>query len=146
MRRLEEVPSLLPFAALRPGVKLLIRKGWFTQRRQVTKKRKVVCEVAMLVIFAASLCAAQTTAREYRRAHEREILGEFTQLLSIPNIASDRENIRRNAEFIREMMQRRGLNPQLLEGKSPETPPAVYGEWKVPGATHSVILYAHYDG
>jgi hypothetical protein len=89
---------------------------------------------------------AQSPIRDYRRAHEREILTEFTQLLSIPNIASDRENIRRNAGFIRDMMQRRGLNPQLLEGKSPETPPAVYGEWKVSGATHSIILYAHYDG
>src|SRR6266550_9180740 len=44
------------------------------------------------------------------------------------------------------MMQRRGLNPQLLEAKSKDTPPAVYGEWKVAGATHSIILYAHYDG
>src|SRR5438874_1642094 len=90
--------------------------------------------------------AAQSPVRDYRRAHERQILDEFTRLLALPNIASDRENIRRNAEFIREMMQRRGLNPQLLEGKSVDTPPAVYGEWKVPGATHSIILYAHYDG
>jgi acetylornithine deacetylase/succinyl-diaminopimelate desuccinylase-like protein len=30
--------------------------------------------------------------------------------------------------------------------KSKDTPPAVYGEWKVPGATRSIILYAHYDG
>ena len=99
----------------------------------------------VLILGCSSLLLGQT-ARDYRRAHERQILAEFTQLLSIPNIASDRENIRRNAEFIREMMQRRGLNPQLLEGRSAETPPAVYGEWKVPGATHSIILYAHYDG
>src|SRR5437764_4715998 len=90
--------------------------------------------------------AAQSPVRDYRRAHERQILEEFTRLLALPNIASDRDNIRRNAQFIREMMQRRGLNPQLLEGKSVDTPPAVYGEWKVPGATHSIILYAHYDG
>jgi acetylornithine deacetylase/succinyl-diaminopimelate desuccinylase-like protein len=90
--------------------------------------------------------AAQSPVRDYRRAHERQILDEFTRLLALPNIASDRENIRRNADFVREMMQRRGLNPQLLEGKSADTPPAVYGEWKVAGATHSIILYAHYDG
>src|SRR5207244_2027531 len=75
-----------------------------------------------------------------------QIIDEFTRLLAIPNVASDHENIRCNAELIREMMQRRGLNPQLLEAKSKDTPPAVYGEWKTPGATHSVILYAHYDG
>jgi hypothetical protein len=77
----------------------------------------------LLIAACGTLAVAQSSARDYRRAHEREILAEFTQLLSIPNIAADRENIRRNAEFIREMMQRRGLNPQLLEGKSAETPP-----------------------
>lgn len=89
---------------------------------------------------------SQTSVRDYRRAHERQIVDEFTRLLAIPNIASDTPNIRRNSQFILEMMQRRGLNPRLLEAKSKETPPAVYGEWKVPGATRSVILYAHYDG
>src|SRR5437870_3899428 len=94
----------------------------------------------MIVAFA------QSPVRDYRRAHERQILEEFTRLLAIPNVASDRENIRRNADFILEMMQRRGLNPQLLEAKSKDTPPAVYGEWNVAGATHSIIVYAHYDG
>ena len=67
-------------------------------------------------------------------------------MLEIPNVASDLPNIRRNAEFIREMMQKRGLNPRLLETASKSTPPAVYGEWKTPGATRSLIFYAHYDG
>src|SRR5947208_11887065 len=100
----------------------------------------------IVVATVAVSIYSQSPVRDYRRAHERQILDEFTRLLALPNIASDRENISRNAEFIREMMQRRGLNPQLLEGKSVDTPPAVYGEWKVPGATHSIILYAHYDG
>ena len=68
------------------------------------------------------------------------------RLLEIPNVASDSENIRRNAELIREMMQKRGLSPRLLETASKSTPPAVYGEWKTPGANHSLIFYAHYDG
>src|SRR5437763_98328 len=100
----------------------------------------------LLFLTCWTSAAAQSPIRDYRLAHERQILEEFTRLLALPNIASDRDNIRRNAEFIRAMMQRRGLNPQLLEGKSTDTPPAVYGEWKVPGATHSIILYAHYDG
>src|SRR5262249_19312380 len=99
-----------------------------------------------LTVGCCTLSSAQPAVRDYRRAHERQIINEFTRLLAIPNVASDRENIRRNAEFIRDMMQRRGLNPQLLEAKSADTPPAVYGEWKVPGATRSIILYAHYDG
>jgi hypothetical protein len=101
-----------------------------------------------LAIILATVAGVfgQPSVRDYRRAHERQILDEFTRLLAIPNVAADRDNIRRNAQFILEMMRRRGLNPRLLETKSKETPPAVYGEWKVPGATRSIVFYAHYDG
>jgi acetylornithine deacetylase/succinyl-diaminopimelate desuccinylase-like protein len=100
----------------------------------------------LVTLALTGFAAGQNGIRDYRHTHERPILDEFTRLLAIPNVASDKENIRRNAQFIFEMMQRRGLNPQLLEAKSKETPPAVYGEWKVAGATQSIVLYAHYDG
>src|SRR5437773_929073 len=102
--------------------------------------------MAVIVGLSAVLAFGQLPVRDYRRTHEHQILAEFTQLLAIPNVASDRENIRRNAAFILRMMERRGLHPQLLQANSIDTPPAVYGEWKVPGATRSVIFYAHYDG
>lgn len=102
--------------------------------------------VTLTSVLPLKTVRAQSQVREYRRAHERQIIDEFTRLLAIPNVASDAANIRRNAQFIFEMMQRRGLNPQLLENKSKLSPPAVYGEWKVPGATRAIILYAHYDG
>ncbi len=111
-------------------------------------KRNLFASSFALTIVAICALAAngQIPVREYRRAHERQILDEFTRLLALPNVASDRENIRRNAEFILAMMQRRGLRPRLLETAAKESPPAVYGEWKQPGATHSIVLYAHYDG
>src|SRR6267143_6627838 len=86
------------------------------------------------------------SVRDYRRAHEHEILKESLELLAIPNVASDRENIRRNAAAIVAMMQRRKLQPKLLEASDPAAPPAVYGEWKTPGVSRTLILYAHYDG
>src|SRR5438445_4521414 len=106
---------------------------------------RIANALAIVIVFAI-VALPQNSTRDYRRAHERQILGEFTRLLAIPNVASDRENIRRNARFIVEMMQRRGLNPQLLEAKTTDVPPAVFGEWKAPGATHAIVLYAHYDG
>ena len=139
MKRLIEQSSGL-VTALKCGV----NKTGIARKLTVQGRRLLLSVVVIPVIVSGTL--AQPSVRDYRRAHDRDILNEFTRLLSIPNIASDRENIRRNADFIREMMQRRGLNPQLLEGKSADTPPAVYGEWKVSGATHSIILYAHYDG
>jgi acetylornithine deacetylase/succinyl-diaminopimelate desuccinylase-like protein len=102
----------------------------------------------LLVCLPVSLFAqtTQEKVREFRRSNEHQILKEFTTLLSIPNVASDTENIRKNAALIVEMMKQRGLNPRLLEGPTPDTPPAVYGEWKVPGAQRTILVYAHYDG
>lgn len=88
--------------------------------------------------------AAQSTdVRAYRQAHETDIINEFSELLSIPNVASDSVNIRRNATAIIEMMKRRGITTRLLEGKGP---PAVFGEIKTPGAIRTIAIYAHYDG
>lgn len=105
--------------------------------------------IVIVILLAGQSVFAQTgddRVRQYRQAHEHQILREFVSLLSIPNVASDGENIRRNAALILEMMKERGLEPRLLEAKTPNVPPVVYGEWKTPGATRTIILYAHYDG
>jgi acetylornithine deacetylase/succinyl-diaminopimelate desuccinylase-like protein len=88
----------------------------------------------------------QDKVRAYRQANEHRILEEYLALLSIPNVASDLPNIKRNAAFISEMMRRRGLEPKLLGTSDADIPPAVFAEWKVPGATRTVLFYAHYDG
>jgi acetylornithine deacetylase/succinyl-diaminopimelate desuccinylase-like protein len=104
-----------------------------------------------LILVASSLVVAQTGqraggVREYVGARQHEILREFVGLLSIPNVAADRENIRRNAAALVEMMRRRGLSPRLLEAKTEGAPPAVYGELLTPGARRTLVFYAHYDG
>jgi acetylornithine deacetylase/succinyl-diaminopimelate desuccinylase-like protein len=108
----------------------------------------VLRKLLLLVLLPLPLFAqtTQENVREFRKANEHQILKEFTTLLAIPNVASDTENIRRNAALIVEMMKQRGLSPRLLEGPTANTPPAVYGEWKVPGAQRTILLYAHYDG
>jgi acetylornithine deacetylase/succinyl-diaminopimelate desuccinylase-like protein len=90
--------------------------------------------------------SVQQQTRAYHQKQARRILEEFVELLRVPNLASDRNNIRRNAELIAEMMKRRGLTPRLLEASDPNAPPAVYAELRTPGATRTVMLYAHYDG
>jgi acetylornithine deacetylase/succinyl-diaminopimelate desuccinylase-like protein len=102
----------------------------------------------LLLLLPVSLFAqtTQQNVREYRRANEHRILQEFTTLLAIPNVAADVVNIRTNAAHIFQMMKERGLNPRLLETASQNSPPAVYGEWNTPGATRTILVYAHYDG
>jgi acetylornithine deacetylase/succinyl-diaminopimelate desuccinylase-like protein len=104
---------------------------------------------AALIPFLAAALAAQTNpaseaAHRYRQAHESEILGEFSRLLSIPNISSDKPNIRRNADALAAALTKRGVAAQLVE--IPNANPLVYGEIKTPGATRTIVLYAHYDG
>ena len=80
---------------------------------------KYLLTLAVTLVVVQSPVLAQGSVRDYRRAHEHEILSEFIELLAIPNVASDRENIRRNAAAIMTMMQRRKLAPRLLETSDP---------------------------
>jgi acetylornithine deacetylase/succinyl-diaminopimelate desuccinylase-like protein len=106
--------------------------------------------VLIALLFLASVnqsfsqSPAASAARSYRQAHEHEIIEEFVDLLSIPNVASDTPNIRRNAQLISRMLEKRGVKTRLLE--VPETPPVVFGEIDTPGATRTLIFYVHYDG
>jgi acetylornithine deacetylase/succinyl-diaminopimelate desuccinylase-like protein len=84
--------------------------------------------------------------REFRQANEHRLLTEFVRLLEISNVASDTPNIRRNADYLVAEMQNRGLKPRLLEATDKKVPPVVYGEYDTPGATRTIIFYAHYDG
>lgn len=88
--------------------------------------------------------AQATAVRRWREQHEKEIVNELSTLIALPNNASNATDIRRNAEAIRSMLDRRGLAGRLLENGS--YPPAVYGELTTPGAAHTVVFYAHYDG
>jgi acetylornithine deacetylase/succinyl-diaminopimelate desuccinylase-like protein len=82
--------------------------------------------------------------RDYRIANEDRIIRELREFLSIPNVASDTVNIQKNAAHLVEMLEARGIETHLftIEGRGP----VVYGKLETPGATHTVIFYAHYDG
>ncbi|NNF27781.1 MAG: M20/M25/M40 family metallo-hydrolase [Gemmatimonadetes bacterium] len=83
-------------------------------------------------------------ARAFREANEARILGDFAELLSYPNRASDAEDIRAAATFIRDALSQRGVESRLLEIEG--APPLVYGELRVLGATRTLGIYVHYDG
>ena len=107
--------------------------------------RRALAAMAFLSIVLTPPVQAQTPrVREWRQANEHAILREYVAFLALPNVTRDRDDIRRNADHLLEMMRRRGLQPRLLEAG--DAPPAVYGEWNVPGATRTIVLYAHYDG
>jgi acetylornithine deacetylase/succinyl-diaminopimelate desuccinylase-like protein len=115
--------------------------------------------LAILALLAsAPPLAAQTdpvtAAREFREAHAAEILRDYAELLAIPNVARDGENIRRNAEAIRDLLAERGVAAELWTLPDvPEAPPIVYGRLAAAGgegaggATRRTLgIYVHYDG
>lgn len=105
-------------------------------------------KTAFLLLLASAGTASADELREavraWRVAHEAPVVRELAGFLALPNLASDAEGIRRNAEHARALLERRGITTRLLE--SPGSPPAVYGELLSPGARRTVMVYAHYDG
>jgi acetylornithine deacetylase/succinyl-diaminopimelate desuccinylase-like protein len=99
-----------------------------------------------LASLPVTLGAQQSAARHFREASEHRILAEFMELLAVPNVASDTSGIRRNAELITAMLEKRRLSPRLLRSRDKSAPPLIYGEWRVPTATRTIVFYAHYDG
>jgi acetylornithine deacetylase/succinyl-diaminopimelate desuccinylase-like protein len=85
----------------------------------------------------------RSTIANWVASHDHQILTDLIALLAIPNVAADRANIRRNAEHLRGMLAARGFAAELLETTGN---PLVYGDLTVPGATRTLLFYAHYDG
>lgn len=104
-----------------------------------------LCFAALLLAGVAHADELRDQVRAYRAAHEREIVGELSDLLALPNVADKVTDIERNADHLTEMLRRRGFAVQRLSAGE-GTPPALYGELAVPGAKRTVLFYAHYDG
>ncbi|MDX2057437.1 MAG: M20/M25/M40 family metallo-hydrolase [Gemmatimonadales bacterium] len=106
----------------------------------------------LLVALAASTLSTAAAAqsdlaervRRYREGNEVAIVRELADLLALPNVATNLEDIRTNARHLVGMMERRGIGARILETDG--APPAVYGELKTPGATRTIVFYAHFDG
>ena len=107
----------------------------------------------MVTLFAPALTliAQQSppkTAQKYTSAHRAELIRQYEEFLSLPNVAADPASLRRNADFLVSQLQVRGAQAKLLTapGLAASVPPLVFGEVKTPGATRTFVFYAHYDG
>ncbi len=112
-------------------------------------KHRILLVIALSTLFASHMIAqtdAVSAARSFRQKNEAKLLREFSELLSMPNVATNVTDIRKNAEYIRQLLENKGMKARLLTIDDPEAPPAVFGEYLVPGATKTVVFYAHYDG
>ena len=107
--------------------------------------RTALCIATTLLILTPAL--AQTPAQaanQYTTANRSPLVQSFSSFLSIPNVAADPDGLHRNAGLLIHELQRRSIDARLLE--IPGAPPVVYGRIDTPGATHTIVFYAHYDG
>ncbi len=101
--------------------------------------------VPLGLLAAAPPAAAQDPLRavdRYLERHQAAVVTELSDLLAIPNVAADLVNIRRNAETLVAMLERRGVRARLLETGAQ---PLVFGE--IGDQSLPTILFCcHYDG
>jgi acetylornithine deacetylase/succinyl-diaminopimelate desuccinylase-like protein len=109
--------------------------------------RRTICSLIALLFSLSAIAGphdAARHARDWRMDNEQLIVDRFSELLRIPNVASDSVNIRRNAVHISGMLEEAGMAASILELAGGN--PAVYAERLVPGAEKTVLIYVHYDG
>jgi acetylornithine deacetylase/succinyl-diaminopimelate desuccinylase-like protein len=90
------------------------------------------------------MTAAVEAARSHVAANEQAIVEELRDLLALPNVAPNAADIRRNAEALVAMFERRGITARILE--TPNAPVSVYAELATAGADRTLLFYAHFDG
>jgi acetylornithine deacetylase/succinyl-diaminopimelate desuccinylase-like protein len=101
----------------------------------------------MLLTLQIIVYAQSSKIDHYISTNHKTMLRELMHFLRMPNQAKDSANIHQNAEFLLNDMRKRGIqHVQLLNAPSQKRTPAVYGEYLTPGATTTLVFYAHYDG
>jgi acetylornithine deacetylase/succinyl-diaminopimelate desuccinylase-like protein len=110
-------------------------------------RRPALFPALLFFLWLTKALPAQTpaeAARRYTAAHEHGLIQQFSEFLAIPNVAADPAGLKRNADFLVAMLKNRGVDARLLS--FPGSPSVVFGQINVPGAKHTVVFYAHYDG
>ncbi|MFQ5927147.1 MAG: M20/M25/M40 family metallo-hydrolase [Terriglobia bacterium] len=84
--------------------------------------------------------------RAWRKAHAHEVINDLVEFLSRPNVATNEDDIWRNAEWLQKQMERRGIRTEVVATRGM---PVVYGELRAPpkaGTARTILFYCHYDG
>jgi len=114
-----------------------------------------VAVVLVISVFSINVLAQEQSAANvmaikvkaavdaYRQDREADILGDFVDLLSIPNVATSLPDMERNADHIIGLLEPRGFKTQRLSAGGA---PYIYAELNTPGATETILIYAHFDG
>ena len=119
----------------------------FARRRPLAAARLALGCLGLAIIAAQTLFAAPppevVRVRDWRAKNERQILGELTRLVALPNLADNRADIAKNADALTAMFEKRGFRVSRWQTKGS---PIVFARRDVPDARGSLLFYMHYDG
>ena len=107
---------------------------------------KMLIRAAVLLAATLTLSAQDSPVarvRSWRALHEPQILRELFDLVAIPNVASDKEGIARNAQALMRMFEKRRFLPETIPTSGS---PVVLAERRAPNSTRTLTFYFHYDG
>jgi acetylornithine deacetylase/succinyl-diaminopimelate desuccinylase-like protein len=106
-------------------------------------KRLLVAAAAVTLLAGQAAPDPIARVRAWRAQHEPQILRELFDLVAIPNVASDKEGIARNAQALTRMFEKRRFLPESIATAGS---PVVVAERRVPNAARTLTFYFHYDG
>ncbi len=99
-----------------------------------------------IVAIALPVLAAQAQQPDvaaWRAAHERQVVDELLQLVSLPNVARNEADMRRNAERLKAMFEKRGFHVETSDGPGS---PVVLATLDASPSRGTITFYIHYDG
>ena len=105
--------------------------------------------ILLIALTAIALATSQTRAQQtpigaWRAQHEREIVDEFSALLSVPNVARNDTDMRRNAALLGEMFRKRGFTVETQAVTSGS--PVILAALDAAPSRGVLTFYIHYDG
>jgi acetylornithine deacetylase/succinyl-diaminopimelate desuccinylase-like protein len=139
----------------RPQARSAPRARWHRRvgvgpHERVRKVRQLagLCSIALVGLlvfglFTASIADDTARVRAWRTQHERQILNELFEFLSLPNVAANKTDVQRNAAALVAMFAKRHFTADVVPTAGA---PLVFAERKAPNARRTVAFYFHYDG
>lgn len=107
-------------------------------------KRALLSPILLFAAFVIVVAQNPVAGvRAWRTQHEQDILRELFDFLSIPNVASNPDDIAKNAQALTRMFERRRFLPEIVPTAGS---PLVLAERKAGTAARTITFYFHYDG
>ena len=104
---------------------------------------RAIIVLSLAVGISAAADDTSARVRAWRLDHEKQILLELFDFLSIPNVAANKGDIERNAEALTRMFEHRRFAPERITTSGS---PVVLAERRAPNLRRTITFYFHYDG